>query len=234
MNRDRSLRILNVLDNWTPPAVRDSRVLERGLMRLAWGPGYREFLGFREKSPRVTDEELATLYEHVAQRPAAHGETDLNEPCLRAIQSQVVGRSVLDVGSGRGLLCSALAAPGRMVTGLDLALPPGLSDRENLTFVAGSVTDLPFDDNSFDTVVCTHTLEHIPQLGQALAELRRVAAEKLIIVVPRERPYRYGFNLHVHFFPYRWNLESAFDAAAHGGVLNDLGDWFYVETSPRP
>ena len=54
----------------------------------------------------------------------------------------------------------------------------------------------------------THTLEHVQRIDLALAELRRVAKHRLIIVVPKERPYRYSFNLHLHFFPYPWNWQA--------------------------
>jgi len=39
-------------------------------------------------------------------------------------------------------------------------------------FVEGSVEDLPFPDDAFDTVVSTHTLEHVQRIGVALSELR--------------------------------------------------------------
>ena len=37
-----------------------------------------------------------------------------------------------------------------------------------------NILNLPFDDNSFDFVVCSHVLEHIIDDGQAMDELRRV------------------------------------------------------------
>jgi hypothetical protein len=55
-----------------------------------------------------------------------------------------------------------------------------------------------------------------------------VAKHRLIIVVPKERPYRYSFNLHLHFFPYPWNWQAV-AGAVEGATLTDLGDWFYVE-----
>ncbi len=36
------------------------------------------------------------------------------------------------------------------------------------------VTDLPFDDASFDLVLCNHVLEHVPDDTQAMRELQRV------------------------------------------------------------
>lgn len=50
-----------------------------------------------------------------------------------------------------------------------------------------------------------------------------------MVVVPRERPYRFSFNLHLHFFPYPWNWQAVAGVPA-GSTLTDVGgDWFYVE-----
>jgi SAM-dependent methyltransferase len=38
------------------------------------------------------------------------------------------------------------------------------------------VTDLHLDDDSFDAVLCSHVLEHVPDDGAAMRELRRVTA----------------------------------------------------------
>jgi SAM-dependent methyltransferase len=39
---------------------------------------------------------------------------------------------------------------------------------------AADVTDLPFEEGSFDSVLCSHVLEHVPDEAAALAEVRRV------------------------------------------------------------
>ncbi|MEM7555688.1 MAG: methyltransferase domain-containing protein [Cyanobacteria bacterium P01_A01_bin.84] len=36
------------------------------------------------------------------------------------------------------------------------------------------ITDIPFDDNSFDVILCNHVLEHIPDDAKAMKELYRV------------------------------------------------------------
>jgi ubiquinone/menaquinone biosynthesis C-methylase UbiE len=36
------------------------------------------------------------------------------------------------------------------------------------------ITDLPFDDNRFDAIYCSHVLEHVPDDRKAMSELRRV------------------------------------------------------------
>jgi len=43
-----------------------------------------------------------------------------------------------------------------------------------LADVKADITDLPFDDNGFDVVLCNHVLEHIPADRKAMAELYRV------------------------------------------------------------
>jgi ubiquinone/menaquinone biosynthesis C-methylase UbiE len=103
-----------------------------------------------------------------------------------------------------------------------------MAERDDLRFVEGNVEQLPFGDSEFDTVICTHTLEHVQRIDQALAGLRRVARQRVIVVVPRERPYRYSFNLHLHFFPYPWSWQ-AITGNLRNALLEDLGDWFYVE-----
>lgn len=44
-------------------------------------------------------------------------------------------------------------------------------------------------------------------MNTALAELRRVAKRRLIIVVPKQRNYKYTFELHINFFPYLFDLK---------------------------
>jgi ubiquinone/menaquinone biosynthesis C-methylase UbiE len=102
-----------------------------------------------------------------------------------------------------------------------------------ITCVEASIERLPFDDGQFDTVVCTHTLEHVQHLQRAVDELRRVARRRLIVVVPRQRPYRYTFSLHVNFFPYAWSLTGQLGHAP-GAVIKNLGDWFYLEDVAQP
>jgi len=43
-----------------------------------------------------------------------------------------------------------------------------------LADVKADITNLPFDDNSFDVILCNHVLEHIPDDTKAMQELYRV------------------------------------------------------------
>jgi ubiquinone/menaquinone biosynthesis C-methylase UbiE len=227
VRRDLAVAVTRGLDDWLPPVLRDQRWFMAPLARLLLREKAQVFLDFKERAFSMTPDEFADVYRSIADVASMQGATDLNERCAEAILGAVVGSSVLDVGCGRGYLVSRLHEVAPAVTGCDIVVDdvPSVPD---VSFVAGNVEALPFSDGEFDTVVCTHTLEHVQRFSQAVAELRRVAARRLIVVVPRQRPYRYTFNLHLHFFPYSWSLTGALGSRP-GARLEDLGDWFYVE-----
>jgi ubiquinone/menaquinone biosynthesis C-methylase UbiE len=101
---------------------------------------------------------------------------------------------------------------------------------DGMQFVSGWVEDLPFGDGSFDTVVCTHVIEHILNYRQAIAELRRITRRRLIIVVPREREGIYTFNPHLNFFPYAHSFLRAMIPVPQRHVICDIGrDIYYAE-----
>jgi SAM-dependent methyltransferase len=81
---------------------------------------------------------------------------------------------MLDAGCGTGLNLASMPAGS---TGIDLN-PRNLDlIRQRLPeqcVVQGDIESMPFDDESFSTVVCTEVLEHVPYPATALAEIRRV------------------------------------------------------------
>ena len=189
-----------LLEEAVPPALRDSPLF-LPLMYLAWGRDARRFIAFRENARTMSAADYAGFY---AALPPLMGETDLNRACIDRVFADVVGETMLDAGCGRGWLAAELARRNAkaQVVGADIAPPMHADAPTNLRFVEGWVGTLPFADDSFDTVLCTHTLEHLLDLDGALADLRRIARRRLILVVPRERESRYPLNLHLHFFPY--------------------------------
>jgi SAM-dependent methyltransferase len=102
------------------------------------------------------------------------------------------GTSVLEIGARNGFVTNLLAQHYDCVTALDLQKPEFIMDR--VVPVSGDVRHLQFADDSFEAVVCTEVLEHIPGLGLANAcrEIIRVAMRDIIIGVP----YRQDIRLH--------------------------------------
>ncbi len=86
-------------------------------------------------------------------------------------------RAALDVGSGAGGLVASLRQSGLRATGVDLAEGMARLARERVraaAFAAGDAEALPFRAAAFDLVVSTSTFQWLPDLGRALAEVRRV------------------------------------------------------------
>ena len=100
---------------------------------------------------------------------------------------QVVRREpgrVLEIGIGNGFLHRYLRAHGIDVHTLDF-------DERLKPDTVGSVLDLPFEDRSFDVVVCFETLEHLPwtDFQPALFELRRVSKRWVLLSLPDVTPF---------------------------------------------
>jgi ubiquinone/menaquinone biosynthesis C-methylase UbiE len=100
------------------------------------------------------------------------------------------GKDVLECGCGTGLVLERIAQFARRGEGIDLspkmlefAKKRGLSVRE------GSVTDLPFDDASFDVTCSFKVLAHVPDLAKALKEMARVTRPGGVILAELYNPW---------------------------------------------
>ncbi len=88
----------------------------------------------------------------------------------------------LDAGSGRGAWRRTILAHAESCDSVDL--DPRGDDRPTWT---GDLMDMPqVPSQHYDTVVCHQVLEHLPDPGRALAELRRVLVPggRLIVSAP--------------------------------------------------
>jgi arsenite methyltransferase len=104
---------------------------------------------------------------------------------LHALALQA-GESVVDVGSGPGLLAAEMAtqvgSDGRVI-GLDLSDSMLALSRQRYDdlaaskcrrFLKANAARLPFADNMFDAAVSTQVYEYVPDVPAALAEVYRV------------------------------------------------------------
>jgi ubiquinone/menaquinone biosynthesis C-methylase UbiE len=104
------------------------------------------------------------------------------------------GRTVLEVGCGEGKLATRLIrnapTPARyLATDLSLGtLTPDLDPR--IETAVASAYELPFESASFDIVVCCEVLEHLDDPARGLAEIARVARDRVLISTPWEPAWR--------------------------------------------
>ncbi len=231
LSRNVTVIINRLMDQWIPPVLRDASWFMGFPMRLFAGDKAHWYLEMKERAFFMDEETFRRAYSET--RNVVERITDLNEECVRKILSSVKGKTILEAGCGGGYLSGKLIEHGTM-TACDVVIDEALRERyPQIKFEETRIEALPYGDAEFDTVVCTHTLEHVINLAAAISELRRVTRRRLIIVVPCERPYKYTFSLHVHFFPYRYSPLYAF-GPGRGNISceNAGGDWLYIEDMP--
>jgi SAM-dependent methyltransferase len=202
--------------------VREWRPLNAVLARFVHGSQFD--LDFKQRAFHMSDREFAEAYAKLAQGGARFRETDTTPDQIAAILDAARG-AVLEVGSGNGVIAERLRGAGHDVVAVEVTRESAdeTARRAGCPVALAALPDLPFADRAFDTVVCSHTLEHIPDLYRAACELRRVA-KRVIVVVPCQRYYRYTVDYHLHFFPHAAPLEHLLGGEAR---LVD-GDWVVV------
>jgi 2-polyprenyl-3-methyl-5-hydroxy-6-metoxy-1,4-benzoquinol methylase len=232
MKRETTGAVRYLLEELRPPVFQDSRFMRR-VCRGFWGNLVCDLEDFRARAHHVGEQEYADIY---AALPRIHEGFDSSEACIQIIIASTADGDVLDVGCGTGLLLQRIierrGTDANSCTGVDIHVDEDTrSAMPNVRFEEAMVERLPLDDNSFDTVICTHVLEHILDIRQAVAELRRVSRDKIIIVVPKEREYSFTFNPHLHFFPYPHSFLRHMLPVPTDAVCEQIGrDFFYTET----
>jgi SAM-dependent methyltransferase len=97
---------------------------------------------------------------------------DQYDKFLQAL-AEVRPSRVLDAGSGRGDYAAVLPVPEVVCVDQSEAAVEAARARGLVAEVA-DLADLPFDDGSFDAVMCNHVLYHLSDRDRAIAELARV------------------------------------------------------------
>jgi ubiquinone/menaquinone biosynthesis C-methylase UbiE len=91
------------------------------------------------------------------------------------------GLRVLDIGCGTGELAKKLTSRlnGAEVHGVDISKTMIAKASEKkmerpVRFKIGSADALPYKDNSFDVITCSHSFHHYPDKDKAVSEMHRV------------------------------------------------------------
>jgi SAM-dependent methyltransferase len=135
--------------------------------------------------PGREDYQKAIFTGHVERQGVFKGDQTAST-VVWIVRPYVTGEA-LDIGAGSGALIRALAARGFRARGVDLySTSPDIAQ--------GSITALPFEEGSFDTVFCCDVIEHLAdnQIEQGLKEVARVLRPKghFIVTTPFDEDLR--------------------------------------------
>jgi malonyl-CoA O-methyltransferase len=104
------------------------------------------------------------------------------------------GKRILDVGCGKGRFARVFREqqPGAEIWGVDISeemlrfVPEGIPTRQ------GSMTELPFEDEFFDSAYATESLEHAVEIDKAVAQICRVVKSGGRIVIIDKNAEQWG------------------------------------------
>jgi SAM-dependent methyltransferase len=108
---------------------------------------------------------------------------------LLASQNELrAGQRVLDVGCGQGPALAEFKKRGIEATGITLGDDVGVCRDKGFDVLEMDLSDLAFDDASFDFIWCRHALEHSVFPMFTLSEFRRLLAPEGAIYVEVPAP----------------------------------------------
>ena len=228
MKREQTNIIRFILEDCLPPIIRDLPLLNRLFSKLS-GINLQKCRQLRQSIPTLTPEQIADFYKTY---PRIQDATDNSKKCIEWILANVKGQSVCDIGCGTGYLLERISiyANIKKLVGVDFSRHLEWDTLKQIDFVQHDIFELPFKNAQFDTVISTHTLEHVLDIPKAVRELRRICNQRLIIVVPRERESIWSFNPHFHYFPYEHSFLKFLLPLQDQWHIQRIGrDYFYIE-----
>lgn len=131
------------------------------------------------------------------------------------------GDTLLEIGCAGGVMTANLSENIPNIVASDISLTYLRKAKKNVPsakFVRLDIHNLPFDDESFDCIVCTEVLEHVYSPYKALDEIHRILKPKgnFVLSVPNNMTFNRIFwhlmkrkeqyanlnimNLHINFF----------------------------------
>lgn len=122
---------------------------------------------------------------------------------------------IIDIGSGSGKMVemiSSVLSPKGEIIGLEPSRKlvencNKLNTRENVKFIEGVMENIPYTDNSFDVVLSSLAIHHVPRKikKKAFKEFKRVLKKGgRVLILDHGKPY--NIILQILLFPMRWNV----------------------------
>jgi SAM-dependent methyltransferase len=163
---------------------------------------------------KASGEGALKKFESIYRRLVLHDHLSFIKRAAANLQPRPAEVKLLDIGCGTGTLIGILKNRGFSVLGLDFSAEASkLAMLENgVKVVVGSLEDAKFPDRSFDIVTLFHVMEHLPEPGEMLQEVKRILVPggRVVLQVPNidswQRkifgPYWYGLDIPRHVIDY--------------------------------
>lgn len=160
-------------------------------------------IDFKRKVFYMTENDFVSAYEKLSPMRNTDNTFLTNDFVIK----NLIGNKILEVGSGNGDMAIKCAKIGKDVVASDIASEnikiiqkKAIKERLNIEIKQFNMELIPYPDNFFETTICLHTLEHIKNCSLAINELKRVTSKRLIIVVPKQRFFKYTSDYHINFW----------------------------------
>jgi ubiquinone/menaquinone biosynthesis C-methylase UbiE len=129
---------------------------------------------------------------------------EVEEPVVRSLIKNYKPGDAMDVACGTGRYSEYLNSLGHKVTGIDISSDMLFKARKyrnkNIKFLRGNFTKIPAKNNSFDLIVCTLALTHIPNIDKVFSEISRILRPKGHIIISDIHPWLVALGGQAEFF----------------------------------
>lgn len=141
---------------------------------------------------------------------AIYKKTQIVLKLLKKLKINLENTNILDIGFGTGLTLLKLSKNKSNLFGIEFVKEAcynlnfkkrNYGNQSNL-FLA-SIIKIPFKDNTFDVIICSHVLEHVEEDHLAIKEIWRILRKNgaLILLTPNKH-HGNGSGLHYRTYSY--------------------------------
>lgn len=170
---------------------------------------------------------MSLLYKKILNKLKYNSSRKYLEKVLKQISNELEPNSLLlDAGAGDGRYKKYF--PNVIYESADICKLE--RDYGNINYVC-SLTDIPVEDNRFDTIICTQVLEHINEPGKTLIELSRVLKPngKILLTAPLYYPEH---EIPYDFYRYtQFGFKYLFEKANFGHIQIEWLEGYYMTIS---
>lgn len=228
MKREHTNKIRFILEEILPPVFRDSLIFKFIIAKIMKNS---DLVNFKSNIINISQKKYENIYKNFN---SFHKDSDLSKICINKILKNIVGNNVVDVGCGNGMLLKKISKkfPKKSLTGIEMNPNVYLKkefNQDGIKLFKLKIEKIDKIKYKYDTVICTHVLEHILDINKAYNNLKKICKDTLIIIVPKERPYKHSNNTHLHFFPYEWSFINTIRPINKFKIQELDRDFLYIE-----